>query len=63
MVNFKLLYNLINKSYVVHEIDIIKLKENYYVAKSKISKELCNRTMDNYYDFYESRFSFHFMEP
>lgn len=33
MVNFKLLYNLINKSYVVHGIDIIKLKENYYVAK------------------------------
>lgn len=58
-----MLYNLINKSYVVHGIDIIKLKENYYVAKSKISKELCNRTMDNYYDFYESRFSFHFMEP
>lgn len=62
MVNFKLLYNLINKSYVVHGIDIIKLKENYYVAKSKIYNELCNRTMDKYYKFYESRFSFHFIE-
>lgn len=63
MVNFKLLYNLINKSYVVHGIDIIKLKENYYVAKSKIYNELCNRTMDKYYKFYESRFSFNFIEP
>lgn len=63
MVNFKLLYNLINKSYVVHGIDIIKLKENYYVTKSKIYNELCNRTMDKYYKFYESRFSFHFIEP
>lgn len=62
MVNFKLLYNFINKLYVVYGIDIIKLKENYYVVKLKIYNELCNRIMDKYYNFYESWFSFYFIE-